>query len=64
MPRLFVGNFDFEEHLAGDRQNPPEALQRINAELSPCLVSVAGEGDSIWLSAAASRTLPVNRTDR
>lgn len=48
MPRLFVGNFDFEEHLAGDRQNPPEALQRINAELSPCLVSAAGDGDCIW----------------
>ena len=48
MPRLFFGNFDGDEQLAGDRQIRPESRRRINAELAPCWLAVAEEGDWIW----------------
>lgn len=52
MPRLFVGNFSFEEELARDRQELPAAARRINAELATCWLAVAEAGDWIWCPAA------------
>jgi hypothetical protein len=48
MPQLYFGNFDFDERLADDRQNPPQSRLRINAELAACWLAVAEEGDWIW----------------
>ncbi len=48
MPRLFFGNFDFDECLADNRQIPPQSRRRINAELAACWLAVADDGDWIW----------------
>lgn len=49
MPRLFVGNFDFEHELAASSGwNPSAALQRMSAERSVSWVSLADDGDLIW----------------
>jgi hypothetical protein len=48
MPRLFFGNFDFDQQLADNRQNPPESRRRINAELAACWLAVAEDDDWIW----------------
>ena len=50
MPRLFLGNFNFETELRAERQNPPQSLQRLGAELSSAWLAVAQEGDVIWQS--------------
>lgn len=49
MPRLFVGNFDFEHELAAaSGWNPAAALRRISAERSVSWISLADDGDLIW----------------
>lgn len=48
MPRLLWGNFSFEEDLAGERQNLPLPLLRLEAELACCWLAVAEAGDWIW----------------
>lgn len=49
MGRLFIGNFDFEHHLAG---NPPQrsagVVDRINRELAWTWVALAGADDAVW----------------
>ena len=48
MPRLFIGNFDFEHQLADSRTRQLTAsLDRINAELASVWTAVADEGDDI-----------------
>lgn len=48
MPRLFVGNFDFEHRLACGEGTLPRHLDRLNAELSPLWAAVADPGDAVW----------------
>ena len=49
MPRLFVGNFDFEHELAASSGwNPSAVLRRISAERSVSWISLADDGDLIW----------------
>ena len=49
MPRLFVGNFDFEHRLADPRSTQLSAtLQRINAELAAVWTAIAEDGDFLW----------------
>lgn len=47
MPRLFVGNFDFEHRLASPGTLPRQ-LERINAELAPVWTAIADNGDAVW----------------
>src|SRR5688572_4131102 len=47
MPRLFVGNFDFEHHLANPHFQPSLQLQRLNAALALSWL-VGEEGDYLW----------------
>ncbi len=49
MPRLFLGNFDFEMQLAGgDQRNLPSSVSRLLAGLVCCWVAVAEDGDFVW----------------
>jgi len=48
MPRLFLGNFDFEHRLAEPLRETPAKLQRLNAELATAWLSIADDGDWIW----------------
>ena len=49
MPRLFYGNFDFEESLARqDGRARTAAMQRLLTELTPIWIAVAQPGDLIW----------------
>ena len=48
MPRLFVANLTFESELADDRQDVPQRLQRLCAELVPLWLAAADEGDWLW----------------
>lgn len=48
MPRLFVGNFDFEHSLANRHYQPSQRLQRLNAERAVSWLAVAEEGDYLW----------------
>ena len=49
MPRLFVGNFDFEQELASASRRPTSmALRRMSAERAVCWISLAEDGDWIW----------------
>lgn len=49
MPRLLLGNFDFEWSLAHPQQRPPEALRRLNAELSTTWLAAADPEDVLWM---------------
>ena len=56
MPRLFYGNFDFEESLIRPNgQSRSKAVERILAELATTWVAVAEQDDLIWCP------LPVNQ---
>lgn len=48
MPRLFVGNFEFEHTLANPHFQLPERLKRLNAELATSWLAVAEDGDLLW----------------
>jgi hypothetical protein len=48
MPRLFVGNFDFEHSLANRHYQTPQRLQRLNAERAVSWLAVAEDGDYLW----------------
>jgi hypothetical protein len=48
MPRLFLGNFDFEHRLADPTRQLPAKLERINAELATSWLSIADDGDYLW----------------
>lgn len=48
MPRLLIGNFDFENTLARDGQQTPVALRRIVAGLAPAWGAAAEDGDVLW----------------
>lgn len=48
MPRLFVGNFEFEHCLANAGYRANTAIARLNAELAVSWLAVAEEGDLIW----------------
>ncbi len=46
---LFVGNFDFEHHLASDGPRTPSAqILRLNHEMVFCLAAIAQPGDFLW----------------
>ncbi|MGC1272386.1 MAG: hypothetical protein WBC44_01670 [Planctomycetaceae bacterium] len=47
MPRLFVGNFDFE-HRFGREGTLPRHLVEINAALAPVWATIADDGDAVW----------------
>jgi hypothetical protein len=49
MPRLFIGNFDFEHRLAEPRREPSTKLQRLNAELASAWLAIADDGDWLWI---------------
>jgi hypothetical protein len=51
MPRLFVGNFDFDHRFAFGGGPLPKAVERINADWSPIWAAVADDGDAVWRSA-------------
>jgi hypothetical protein len=48
MPRLFLGNFDFEHRLADPIRQLPAKLERINAELASSWLAIADDGDYLW----------------
>jgi hypothetical protein len=48
MPRLFIGNFDFEHRLAAPGRQLPAKLQRLNAELATSWLAIADDGDYVW----------------
>jgi len=48
MPRLWIGNFDFEHRLADPNRTPSATLRRLDAELAPTWLAVAEDGDAIW----------------
>lgn len=48
MPRLFLGNFEFEHRLAESARQLPAKLERINAELATSWLALADEGDYVW----------------
>ncbi|MEK6259658.1 MAG: hypothetical protein AABP62_13655 [Planctomycetota bacterium] len=48
MPRLFLGNFDFEHRLADPIRQLPAKLERINAELATSWLAIAEDGDYLW----------------
>lgn len=48
MPRLFIGNFDFEHRLAAPGRQMPAKLQRLNAELATSWLAIADDGDYLW----------------
>ncbi|MBC8114727.1 MAG: transcriptional repressor [Candidatus Saccharimonas sp.] len=48
MPRLFLGNFDFEHRLAEPTRQLPAKLERINAELATSWLAIADDGDYLW----------------
>ena len=48
MPRLFLGNFDFEHRLADPVRQLPAKLDRINAELAASWMAIADDGDCVW----------------
>ena len=52
MPRLFVGNFEFEHRLAKAQRALPARLARLNAELATAWLSIADDGDLIWTPGA------------
>jgi hypothetical protein len=47
VPRIFIGNFDFEHRLADPGFTPPAHLVRLNAEMAVAWLANAEEGD--WL---------------
>jgi hypothetical protein len=48
VPRVFVGNFDFEHELADARYVPPPHIQTIAADLVSSWIAVAESEDLIW----------------
>jgi hypothetical protein len=48
MPRLFVGNFEFEHRLVDPSRVLPARLARLNAELATAWLSMADDGDFVW----------------
>lgn len=48
MPRLFLGNFEFEHRLAEPTRQLPAKLERINAELATSWLALADDGDFLW----------------
>ncbi|TXT25882.1 MAG: hypothetical protein FD138_2904 [Planctomycetota bacterium] len=49
MPRLFVGNFDFEQELSCEASRTPSpSLRRMSAERAVAWISLAEDGDWIW----------------
>ena len=48
MPRLFLGNFDFEHRLSNPRHEPNANLKRLNAELASSWLAIADDGDWVW----------------
>lgn len=49
MPRLFLGNFDFEYHLADPHFRPGKKLLEINLRFASAWFAIAEQGDFIWL---------------
>ncbi|MBA3315948.1 MAG: hypothetical protein H0T47_22000, partial [Planctomycetaceae bacterium] len=54
MPRLFVGNFDFEHRLAYGAGSLPRRLDEINAALAPAWMAIAEPGDAVWTPSIAT----------
>lgn len=48
MPRVFVGNFDFEHELTSGRRELTREVQRLAADLVSVWIAVAEPGDVIW----------------
>jgi hypothetical protein len=48
VPRIFVGNFDFEWVLSDHPRTPPASVLRSCAEMAPVWLGIAEQGDSIW----------------
>jgi hypothetical protein len=48
MPRIFLGNFEFEHCLATPGRQLPAKLTRINAELAMAWLAIADDRDFIW----------------
>lgn len=48
MPRLFLGNFEFEHRLADPTRQFSRNLERINAELAMSWLAIAEDDDLIW----------------
>jgi hypothetical protein len=51
MPRVFVGNFDFEHRLACGGGTLPRNVEQVNTSLCPVWAAVADEGDAVWVPA-------------
>ncbi len=49
LPRLFVGNFDFEHRLADPQRVLPRRIEELNADLAWSWLALARDGDLIWM---------------
>jgi len=56
MPRLFVGNFDFEHRLGEAHRVLPARLARLNAELATAWLAIADDGDWVWTPGEVPQT--------
>jgi hypothetical protein len=48
LPRLFIGNFDFEHRLADPQRVLPRRIEELNADLAWSWLALAQDGDLIW----------------
>ncbi len=48
LPRLFVGNFDFEHRLADPQRVLPRRIEELNADLAWSWLALAQDGDNLW----------------
>lgn len=48
LPRLFIGNFDFEHRLADPQRVLPRRIEELNADLAWSWLALAREGDIVW----------------
>ncbi|MDA1251065.1 MAG: hypothetical protein O2820_17755 [Planctomycetota bacterium] len=67
MPNILYGNFEFEHELESAAYRPAARIEAMSGQLVPHLISLAGDGDSLWspveiprsfLTAAARAGLP------
>lgn len=65
MRRLFLGNFEFENQLAGDSQAARNsAVSRITSELSSAWQAVAQDDDAVWMSEIPDDDFPSEMADQ
>ncbi len=54
LPRLFVGNFDFEHRLADPQRVLPRRIEELNADLAWSWLAMARDGDLVWMARSST----------